>query len=91
MALVAAQPAALDTLGRALATSPADDPKQARLALAAYRARLARGERAAAADLLIANAARFSPADQADAMAEWMAGSTARASAGVSPSTTARR
>jgi hypothetical protein len=50
--------------------SAAADPK---LGLAAYRARLARGERDRAADVLLAALPRLQPGQQADALVDWLA------------------
>jgi hypothetical protein len=62
LALVAAEEPAL--------AAAAADPK---LALAAFRARLARGERDQAADLFVASGKGLTPADQATAMTYWVA------------------
>jgi len=62
-----------DPAARAAAQkAAAEESWAARTALALYRARLARGERTPAADLFIAAGARLAPADQADAMADWL-------------------
>jgi TonB family protein len=70
LALVAAEEPAL--------AAAAADPK---LGLAAFRARLARGERDQAADLFVASGKRLTPADQATAMTYWIATAPAVASA----------
>ena len=63
---------------RALALVAADEPELAKagadpkLALAAFRARLARGERDQAADLFLASGKAMTPADQATAMTYWL-------------------
>jgi hypothetical protein len=62
LALVAADEAALRAAGA--------DPK---LGLAAFRARLARGERDQAADQFVASGKSLTPADQATAMTYWIA------------------
>ncbi len=64
---------------RALALVAADEPAlqaasaDPKLALAAFRARLARGERDQAADWFIARGVTLSAAEQAAALAEWLA------------------
>ena len=64
---------------RTLALVAADEPTLAaaaadpQLGLAAFRARLARGERDQAADWFVAHGKKLSPADQAAAMTEWIA------------------
>ena len=73
LALVSSDGAALDGLAASLVQDAANGPKFVRLSLAVYRARLARGERGPAADVLVATAARLPPGDQADAMADWLA------------------
>ena len=73
LALVSADASTLDNLARTVAASDAKDPKTLRLALATYRARVARGERAPAGALFIAIAPRLPPADQANALVDWLA------------------
>jgi hypothetical protein len=86
LALVSAEASTLDNLGRTLAANPNSDPKVARLALATFRARLARDERDAAADLFINVGGKLSPGDQADAMADWLTtGGTLTAAATTPP------
>ena len=78
LALVAADEPALQAV--------AVDPK---LGLAAYRARLARGQRDEAADWFIAHGKALPPADQAGAMTDWIASAEApavTATAGSKPS-----
>ena len=81
LALVSADASTLDNIAKVVASSDGKDPKVVRLALATYRARLARAERGPAGDLLIANVMKLSPAERATAMAEWMAGSNNPAAA----------
>jgi len=61
MALVAADEAMLAAAGA--------DPA---MGLGAYRARLARGERDQAADWFIAHGKALTPADQSNAMTDWI-------------------
>jgi HEAT repeat protein len=72
LALVAADDATLTSLTQALAQSAESGPKITKQALALYRARLARGERAPAADLLIATIEKLPPAARADEMSDWL-------------------
>ena len=81
---------------RALALVAADEPVlqaasvDPKIGIAAYRARLARGERDQAADWFIAHGKALTPADQAGAMTDWIASAEAPAvtatSAGSKPS-----
>jgi hypothetical protein len=88
LALVSAEPSTLDNLAQVVAASTGGDTKVTHLALATYRARLARAERTAAGDLLMSMVSKLTPADRADAMAEWLAGSnTLNASAAAARTT----
>ncbi len=73
LALVSAEPSTLDNLAQVVAASNGADPKVARLALATYRARLARSERSAAGDVLISVLMKLPPADRGNALADWLA------------------
>ena len=90
LALVSAESSTLDNLAQVIAASNAADPKVTRLALATYRARLARTERTAAGDVLITMLMKLSPPERSDAMAEWLAGSkNLNASSAAGPTTAA--
>jgi HEAT repeat protein len=88
LALVSADASTLDNLAQVVAASNAGDPKVAHLALATYRARLARAERTAAGDLWLSAASKLSPTERTDAMAEWLTGGkTLNASAAATTTT----
>ncbi len=89
LALVSAEASTLDNLAQVVAAGNAGDPKVAQLALATYRARLARAERTAAGDLLLSAALKLSPTERADAMAEWLAGGKTLNASGATATTTA--
>jgi TonB family protein len=79
---------------RGLALVAADEPTMqaavadAKLGIAVFRARLARGEKDQAVDWFLAHHLRLSPADQAAVMAEWLAAAPAAAPP-APPATTA--
>jgi hypothetical protein len=89
LALVSAEASTLDNLAKVVAASEGSDPKITRLVLTTYRARLARGERAPAADLLLNGIGKLSPADQANALVDWLAASGPLNAAAATTSTTA--
>ena len=89
LALVSAESSTLDNLAKAIAASDPSDPKVARLALATYHARMARGERAPAGDVLIAIAMKVSPAERANVMVDWLATGGTRNASTAGGSTTA--
>ncbi len=87
LALVSAEASTLDNLAQVIAASNGADPKVAHLALATYRARLARSERAAAGDVLISMLMKLSPAERGNALADWL-GSTHKAGAATAAGST---
>ncbi len=72
LALVSAEASTLDNLAQVVAASNGADPKVTRLALATYHARLARSERDAAGDVLLSVLMKLTPAERADALADWL-------------------
>jgi len=89
LALVSAEPSTLDNLAKLVDASETADAKLTRLALSTYHARLARAERAPAGDLLVGAIGKLPPADQANAMVDWLAANAAATAAAAATSTTA--
>jgi len=89
LALVSAEASTLDNLAKVVAASEGSDAKITRLVLTTYRARLARGERGPAADLLLNGIGKLPPADQANALVDWLAANANLNAAAAAPSTTA--
>ncbi|HET6149384.1 MAG TPA: HEAT repeat domain-containing protein [Polyangia bacterium] len=89
LALVSAEASTLDNLAKVVAASERSDAKITRLVLTTYHARLARGERGPAADLLVGALGKLSPADQANALVDWLAANASLNAAAATPSTTA--
>ena len=89
LALVSAEASTLDNLAKVVEASNGADPKATRLGLATYHARLARSERDAASDVLLAVLPKLSPSERADALADWLAAGRGAGAKTAAGSTTA--